>query len=289
MGEAGFEGEAPAPKRPERYLLVHDGISRFQLGRLLRRFHVLDELRCAAIFDFSKLIRASERIRTLGNEIDNRLRTLDRNAEKPSLTSQSLSEIQGRLNELTSGPRTADAGENATSMEEKAAGGLLYRINRSRYYARDFKQRMDDMLFANIDGWEPYSIFMHRNLYPILDHIDSIGTRFDSLASRVERLTEARNVEELVKVESEIAYIQSIGEIIGWTAFAYYFAQILSKVIYPLCKSVPCLPASYCEALASPDGALAASVAVAIPTALLLGVGFRNRWFGRLFLKGAHK
>src|ERR1043165_4437705 len=90
---------------------------------------------------------------------------------------------------------------------------------------------MGDMLFGRIDGWEPYEIFMHRNLSPVADHIGGIGQRFESLAARIERLSGARNLEELVNVESEIAYIQRIGEIIGWTAFAYYFGQILDKFL----------------------------------------------------------
>jgi hypothetical protein len=208
---------------PERYFLVHDGISRFQLGRLARRFHVLDEPRCAAIFDFEKLIRASEWIRTLDNDIDQRLRTAEPDRDAPSPLPGALTEIQAKLNELTAGPQSRG--------DQKTIGGLLYRVNRSRYYARDFDQRMTDMLFRRIEGWEPYDIFMHRNLYPIMDHIDSIGRRFDALAARVQRLTDASNVVELVSVQKEIAHIQIIGEIIGWTAFAYYGGQIFDKFL----------------------------------------------------------
>jgi uncharacterized protein DUF3422 len=263
---------AAASFEPDRYLILHDGIARFQLGRLLRRLHVLDELRCAAVFDFPALIGASERIRTLGNEIDRQLHIDDVNRDKSALTREALAEVQAQLNELT-----------ATAVD----GGLLYRINRSRYYAQDFKLRMSDMFIERIDGWEPYDIFMHRNLFPILDHIDNIGRRFDALAARVERLTDARNVEELVNVESEIAYIQSIGEIIGWTAFAYYFSQILSKILHPLCTAIPCLSQPYCESLANHDTAMTPSVIIAGLTAILLGVGFRNRWFGKMFGRAA--
>jgi len=269
-GPAAPLDDGTGSHEPDRYLILHDGIPRFQLGRLLRRLHALDELRCAAVFDFRALISASERIRTLGNEIDRQLHTDEKHRDKPALTREALADVQGRLNELT-----------AIAVD----GGLLYRINRSRYYAQDFKLRMGDMFIEQIDGWEPYDIFMHRNLFPILDHIDSIGNRFNALATRVERLTDARNVEELVNVESEIAYIQSIGEIIGWTAFAYYLGQIISKIIHPLCTAVPCLPASSCEWAADHDYAMSVSVVIAALVAIILGVSFRNRWFGNLFIR----
>lgn len=220
----------------ESYLLVHDRLPRFQLGRLLRRFHVLDELRCSAIFDFPELIEASERLRTLGNTIDQRLAEAQAHSKKPCLSSDALSDIQNKLNNLTSGLSLPDQHKHRNE-GRKAAGGLLYRINRSRYYANDFKLRMTDMLIERIEGWEPYDLFMHRNMFPIIDHIDSIGKRFDALAARVERLTEASDVDEqikvqtgLMKVQSKIADIQEIGEIIGWTAFAYYGGQILDKL-----------------------------------------------------------
>ena len=196
---------------PERYLLLHHGLPRFQVGRVLRRFHVLDELRCATAFHFRELIDASKRIREAGDNIDQQLRD-----SKDALTRDSLKTIQHDLNALTSNQRI---------------GGLLYRINRSRYYARNFKLGMDDLRFAPVKGWEPYDAFMHRNLFPTIDHIDGIGQRFEALASRVERLTEERDVTESINVQNRIADIQEIGEIIGWTAAAYYAGQIFGKVI----------------------------------------------------------
>lgn len=210
--EAEIRAAKPTPHvraRPERYLLLQHGLPRFQVGRLLRRLHVLDELRCAALFNFKELIAASERIRALGSTIDHRLR-----GGATELSRDALRGIQKELNGLTS---------------DEKIGGLLFRINRSRYYARSFQVGMKDLLFGRIKGWEPYDAFMNRNLFPTIDHIDAIGVRFEALAARVERLTEERDVAEQINVQSKIAYIQEIGEIIGWTAFAYYAGQILSK------------------------------------------------------------
>lgn len=192
---------------PERYLLLHHGLPRFMVGRVLRQFHVLDELRSASIFDLTELLAAGNGVRKVGAKIDTQSRSGAR-----ELTPQQLREIQRELNQLAANEKV---------------GGLLYRINRSRYYARLFRQSLQDLRLVRVQGWESYDTFMHRNLFPLIDRIDSIGVRFEALAARVEQLTAARNLEELV-------YIQKIGEIIGWTAAAYYGGQIIGKLLHVL-------------------------------------------------------
>src|ERR1044072_5207306 len=131
----------------EQYLIAYDQISRFQLGRLLQRFHVLDELRSAGLFDRKKLFDASEHIRALGSDIDKRLHTDERGKDRASLNPEALKVIQARLNELTSGVQPKRG-----KSEAKAIGGLQYRISRSRYYASNFQRRMSDMLFERVEG-----------------------------------------------------------------------------------------------------------------------------------------
>jgi hypothetical protein len=209
--ELRSEGSRVSEATPERYLLLHHGLPRFQVGRILRRLHVLDELRCAAAFDFAELVKSSKLIQEAGDDIDGEIRD---GAEE--LTRDSLRKIQRDLNALTANQKI---------------GGLLYRINRSRYYARNFKVGMEDLRFARIKGWEPYDAFMHRSLFLTVDYIDSIGQRFEALSSRVERLTEERDIKESINTQTRIADVQEIGEIIGWTAFAYYGGQILDKFL----------------------------------------------------------
>ena len=215
-------GEETAPRAPPprpvplQYFVVSHGWSKYLLGRILRRLNALGELRSAAVLDLSLLDRASERMRALRNEIDEQLHTRDPNRDSATLEHGHLHRVQGTLNEI------ADSEIN---------GGLLARVGRSRAYAADFKQRMEDMGFGRIDGWEPYDVFMHRNLFKTLEYIDAIGSRFEGLAATMQRLTAARNLHEVAEVERDIAHIQRIGEIIGWTAFAYYGGQLLATML----------------------------------------------------------
>jgi len=258
---------ARAAPAPLHYFVISHGWSKYLLGRILRRLHALGELRSAAILDLEGLDRASDQMRALRNEIDDSLHTRDPEHNSATLEHDRLRAIQGKLNEIA---------------DSRIDGGLLQRVSRSRYYTQDFKQRMEDMGFGHIDGWEPYDVFMHRNLFKTLEYIDGIGTRFEDLAATVQRLTAARNLHEVAEVEKDIAYIQSIGEIIGWTAFAYYGSHVLSLVIYPLCTFFSC-SAAWCDRFHDHQDALTWSAGIMIPIAILLGVAFRNRWFSKLF------
>ncbi len=196
-GEAATGGSRPMPLH---YFVISHGWSKYLLGRILRRLQTLGELRSAAVLDLPRLDGASDRMRALRNQIDESLHTRDPNRDSATLEQRHLRLIQGSLNEIA---------------DSHIDGGLLARVSRSRHYAQDFKQRMKDMGFGPIDGWEPYDVFMHRNLYKTLEYIDGIGTRFEGLASTVQRLTAARNLYEVAEVEKDIAHIQRIGEIIA--------------------------------------------------------------------------
>jgi len=201
---------------PLRYFILYNGLSRYQLGRLIRRTHVLGELRCAAVLDFDLLEEASAGLRSLGNHIDNLLVR-----EGASLTDRQLKMIQHLLNRLAS---------------SRIPGGLLYRVNRSRLYVNTFQQRIEEMRVSALEGWQSYSEFFRRNLYPQFEQVDQIGKRYEMLAERVNRLTHARNAEKLNDFQNAMIRIQRLGEIIGLAAFTYYGGHILASVLMVIWK-----------------------------------------------------
>src|ERR1043165_7143312 len=130
-GQSGIEagGDAAAAHgaiQPLRYFLLYNGLSKYQLGRLVRRTHIMGELRVAAVLDGPLLRRASSRIRSLGNRIDTLLTDKD---EAATLADDELDSVLQELNRINS----------------LVPGGLMYRVNRSRYYVNAFRERMADM------------------------------------------------------------------------------------------------------------------------------------------------
>jgi len=114
-----LHGEQPSIDRPLRYFIVCNDLSKYQLGRLIRRHHVLGELRMAATFDIREIAIAGNKVRSLGNKIDDELKA-------GRLPVGALGQYQAALNIIHS------------SIDP---GGLSYRISRSRYYAKAFRER----------------------------------------------------------------------------------------------------------------------------------------------------
>lgn len=253
LGQYPSEQDRPEGPTPLRYFIVYNNLSKYQLGRLIRRTHVLGQLRLAAAFDLPLLAEAGARIRALGNEIDQLLHNRKANNSQQPLTTlrpAELKKIQDSLHEIQS---------------QRISGGLAYRVVRSRYYAGTFRTRVDEMRFIRLEGWEPYDEFVKRNIYQTYDFIDGVGSRYQTLAERVHRLTAAHNAEKLngfqdnigslvqrmtdltveindvqndVKgLQQKILEIQDLGEAIGIGAFAYYGGQIISTFIKAVVKA----------------------------------------------------
>lgn len=153
---------------PLNHLLVFAGHSDAQLGRLVRRMHVLGELRYAAVMDYHgakgrDLHSASVQLRALGDDVDKATR-------KPSM--KLLKRIVRSL---------ADIGE-------VGQGGLNYRIEQSRYYADEYRNQLEQLRVVRIAGWQPYDDFVRRYISLLFGRIDRIGNRYEALGRRVDRL-----------------------------------------------------------------------------------------------------
>jgi hypothetical protein len=243
----------PTEPLPLRYFILYNGLSKYQLGRLRRRTHVLGELRCAAVLDMDLLDEASTAIRSLGNRIDELLAH-----GKKTLTESELGSLQAELNRIAF---------------SEIPGGLIYRVNRSRFYASTFLQRIKEMRVQQLEGWQSYSEFFHRNLYPHFEQIDQIGQRYETLAERINLLTNARNAEKLNEFETNslnlvgqmntfnaaMVRIQDLGEWIGVTAFTYYGGHIIGTLarqgpgMLGLCSRLEDLVGQNCARLEQSD------------------------------------
>ena len=182
--------------------ILYDGFKAEQLGRLIRRLHVAAELRMAALVDIEQLRRASDAVRDAGQV--------------------------STLNELND--RYARIGNDC-------AGGLVYRINRSRYYAGVYRDRLQDLRIVRIEGWQPYDEFVQRTLYRDFEFVDQLGQRHAQLGERISRLVGKELADNIQKnqrasldVQSELMWLQTFAEPIGTAAFIYYVGQVFFAV-----------------------------------------------------------
>lgn len=165
---------AGAP-RPVRYLLVTDNVEPDQLGRFVRRLHVLGELRHVALLDFDlgpgqdDLKSASRELRRLSWKLD----TLVRENENEMPTVANLAGISKKL----------------TDIHRYADGGLPYRVSQSQYYAQAFKDRLPDLRVGRIEGYQPYDAFARRFVYQVFARIEQVGQLYRTVVHETNRWT----------------------------------------------------------------------------------------------------
>jgi hypothetical protein len=157
-----------------KYLIVYGDIKGDQLGRLVRRLHILGELRYLALLDYKlengekDLKTVSNDLRHIGNKLDDYVKDNEKN---PILPMKLIEDINLLLSK--------------TSLISD--GSLIYRISQSRYYANTFKEQIGDLRIEKIEGYQSYDQFIRRNVYQLFSKIDQIGQRYDLLGRRVER------------------------------------------------------------------------------------------------------
>jgi hypothetical protein len=73
---------------------------------------------------------------------------------------------------------------------QAAAGGLSYRIHRSRYFAELFRIQAKGLRDSSIETWLSYSQFAERGMEPVLRFIESIANRLSRLSDRLQSVKE---------------------------------------------------------------------------------------------------
>ncbi|MBV8685650.1 MAG: DUF3422 family protein [Alphaproteobacteria bacterium] len=174
---------------PVRHMLLFGDCSASQVGRLVRRLHVLGEFRHAALLDYDNgeqndLKRVSRELRELGRRVDEVF------GLGPSARIGQLPDLLTRLNDLRANP-------NET--------GVLYRIEQSRYYAGEFKRTVPHLRSLRLENWQTYDDFVARYVYQLFARIDRVGTRYDALMRRLSLLTTFSLATEISDYQKNVA------------------------------------------------------------------------------------
>jgi hypothetical protein len=157
------------------YIIIYDDLDGNQLGRLVRRLHILGELRYLALLDYKlensnlkDLKNVSKALRKIGNSLD---QYVEGNGNNPILPMKYIKSVN----------------LSPSQISLISDGSLLYRIEQSRYYSGTFKDQIQDLRIKRIEGYQSYDQFIRRNVYQLFAKIDQIGRRYEALSKRIER------------------------------------------------------------------------------------------------------
>jgi hypothetical protein len=186
---------------PQERELLHDGIGVsvvyslyvcfedvWQLGRLIDNIHQLGTLRVASLKDLKE-------IRRVANELRYGMGESDDNDEASPLLNENLN--------------------------------LMYRIERSKRYWRQFENRALRLRTKSVEGFQAYNDFVSRRVKDTVGFIQGVGDRLSLWRAH-------REVESVIKNTAELRKLQENAELLLVIPILYYARGLCKGIVYDL-------------------------------------------------------
>lgn len=252
-----FPAAGPEGQVPVHYLLITKGEPhRLQIGRITERINSMGTMRLIALRDYSIIRDASTQIQLRGLELDKMMRrwSMERLAIKAKFDEERSgrvrSETEIKDDEDKALQLLADNVERdliglSAALDEigsRAAHGLPFRINRSRYYVEEFMSLLESLAIGNIDTWVAYDQFVKRGLKPSFDFIDGVGERLVGLRTRLQTVLEAIETGALVtQTAATRQNTMALRQIAGSFYKANFWLRVMSLMLTILSVSTALL------------------------------------------------
>jgi hypothetical protein len=122
---------------------------------------------------------------------------------------------------------------------KKTGKGLLYRVERSRYYVQQFDDNVKLLRIRRVEGDQPYDQLIKRRLGSEFDFINRLGIRYERARGTIVTLDQnylAINQNSLVEranqIDEDIHAIQMWGEVVLFLALVpYYLTHLLVLIL----------------------------------------------------------
>jgi hypothetical protein len=209
---------------PTKSLLACKVNHSWQLGRLIDRLFVMGSTRVAALMNLEALISAGDKLQSMTARLEQEdRRTREWNAE-----------------ELRKMERLATSLRKETvDLNDDCDGGIEYRIERSKYYVRQFTEVEKTLRLGMIEGFQIYSTFVRRRYFSTYDQIERLGERLArhrlALASLIQRIG-YRNDRLL---QRRLLGLQVMAELFLMIPLIYYSGHILEQIVQILGLRLP--------------------------------------------------
>ncbi|MET4033217.1 DUF3422 family protein [Bradyrhizobium barranii] len=224
-------------------------VNKWQLGRLVSQILQLGTFRLCALKDVRWLHNAGLELADLEEATQRARRAIAQTEAYGTRPGESVPATANQRNRVAMAEIAkahAQLNEITGKFLLKTGSGPLYRIERSRYYVRQFEQNVKLLRILRLEGDQPYDQFIRRRLGPEFDFIDRLGVRYERAMSSIVSLdqnylsiTQNSLVERATKIDEETKTIQSeIGLIQRWGEFIllsclvpYYVSHLLVLIM----------------------------------------------------------
>jgi hypothetical protein len=250
-------------------------VNQWQLGRLVSQFLLLGTLRLCALKDVKLLREASQELSALDESTEEARKAIaakeaaekkkrDQNRRKRTARKNAgsgSSESEAGASGAAESGTEAGAGTDSSDIDaevmdriaqahdelnginrrflEKTGKGLLYRVERSRYYVQQFDDNVKLLRIKRVEGDQPYDQLIKRRLGSEFDFINRLGIRYERARGTIVTLdqnylaiTQNALVEQANQIDKDIHKIQEWGEFALLAALVpYYVVHLLELFI----------------------------------------------------------
>jgi hypothetical protein len=169
---------------PVAYILLAANNCPSEIGLLVDGVNTLGTTRLAALYDFPHLMNAALELRELEGSISEVRRVADA-PQADAEIARRLPAFSQRLAEIEQGiPKKSD------DRHPQIVGGLPFRVERSRYYQRQFRGLVRGLRIGRIQGFLTYDEAVARRLGGIYQLIDTVGLRHERLREALTGLSQ---------------------------------------------------------------------------------------------------
>ncbi len=234
-------------------------VNKWQLGRLINQILLLDTLRLCALKEVNFLNDAGQQLGML-DDYTQKARDAIASAEaKPGKKKRDEASQHARSGIPRDGTgveaeRRASDDDDVIDLIGRAhqklneitgkflkdtGGGLLFRIERSRFYVKQFEENVKLLRIRRLEGDQPYDQFIRRRLGWEFDFIDRLGIRYEratrnvvSLDQNYLAITQNALVKQANQIDEDIHAIQKYGELFLLGALVPYYVTHLFIMIF---------------------------------------------------------
>jgi len=215
--------------RPLCYLLYEDTLNEWQLGRLIYRVHRAGAARIAAIMHFEALRRANHLLTITEGRLE------EANSALPGQTSDDEEDTPADDFRASLRRHFAFVEQQFREISKLQLDGTLEsRIERSRYYVRQFAAATTALRIRRVSGFQRYDEFVNQRLGPVFEYIDSLGRKYSrvqnersNLLGRI-RSYDSQYNEEIVSRAQRIADLA-----LSCILVPYYGSYVISHALSP--------------------------------------------------------
>ena len=213
--------------KPLCYVMYEDTINPWQLGRVIYRVHRAGHARIAAIMHFSALLDANDLLNAMEGELESANALLYREPDDAVVTDEEYRDSLSRRYLAVE----AKIGEIAGL---KLDGTLESRIERSRYYVRQFAAATAALRIRRVSGFQRYDEFVSQRMGPVFEYIDSLGRKYARVQNDRKILLGRIQAYDSQRNQYIVSRAQTIADLaLSCVLVPYYGAYVVTNAFAP--------------------------------------------------------